>query len=321
MTPTPLPLKSPRAVQLTRAEDRLSFLYSEKCSVRQDDNGTKLVIGGPAGPRDAYLPTSSLGALILGPGTSITQPAVIALGRAGCSVSFVGSAAIRSYGTFLSPNAPTQLLQQQACVVADEKQRVTAVKRMFAKRFPDDGTISATVNDVSLEQLRGLEGIRMKAIYQAHARRHRLSRWRRNSGTDPAMGAPDGVNLALNYANTALYGVTNCVIGLLGLSPGLGLLHTGNRMSFALDIADLYKTEVTIPLAFKVGSSSNPELEMMRQLREQFRLLKLLPRIVDDIHEVLGVDAGSVDGEDWAVNDVYLWGDGDQSQLSRAGKA
>lgn len=321
MTPTPLALKSPRALQLTRAEDRLSFLYADMCSVSQDDNGTKLGIDGESGPRDAYIPTATLGALILGPGTSITQPAIVALGRAGCSVSFVGMGAVRSYGTFLSPNAPTRLLQQQARIVSDDALRVSAVKAMFAKRFPDSGMIPSSVNDLPLEHLRGFEGIRMKAVYQSHARQHRLSRWRRNSGTDPKMGEPDGVNLALNYANTALYGVTQCVVGLLGLSPGLGLLHTGNRMSFILDIADLYKTELTIPLAFQAGSAANPQLEVMRQLRRKFRLLRLVPRIVDDIYEILGIDTESVDGDDWDVNDMYLWGEGDASVLSREGKA
>lgn len=289
------------------------------CTVSQDDNGTKLSIEGGGGPRDAYLPAAALSAVILGPGTSITQPAIVALGRAGCSVSFVGSGAVRSYGTFLSPNAPTSLLQLQASVVSDHTLRVTAVKTMFAKRFPDAGMIPSSVNDLTLEHLRGFEGIRMKAVYQMQARQHHLSNWHRNSGTDPEMGTPDGVNVALNYANTALYGVTHSVIGLLGLSPGLGILHTGNRMSFVLDIADLYKSDLTIPLAFNAGSAPNPQLEVMRQLRRKFRLLRLIPRIVDDIHEVLGVTSDSMDGNDWDVNDVYLWGEA-TTTLSRKGK-
>src|SRR5699024_6303017 len=104
------------------------------------------------------------------------------------------------------------------------------------------------------------------------------------------------------------------------LSPGLGILHLGNRMSFVLDIADLYKTDVTIPLAFQAGSASNPQLEVMRQLRKKFKLLRLMPRIVDDIHELLGVGGESVDGDDWDVNDVYLWSSSDEPALSRKGK-
>lgn len=200
----------------------MSFLYVEMCSVSQDDNGTKLTTGGQDGHQSTYIPSATIAAIILGPGTSITQPAVVALGRAGCSVSFAGSGAVRSYGTFLSPNSPTRLLTRQAEVVSDPAQRAVAARVMFSKRFPDNGMISRSTEQMNLEALRGLEGVRMKETYRLLARRHRLSGWRRNSGTGPSMGEPDPVNLALNYANTALYGVTHCVVGLLGLSPGSG---------------------------------------------------------------------------------------------------
>ncbi|MEJ7689327.1 MAG: CRISPR-associated endonuclease Cas1 [Nocardioidaceae bacterium] len=78
-------------------------------------------------------------------------------------------------------------------------------------------------------------------------------------GTRANSGRLDTVNEALNYANTALYGVVQGIIGALGMSPGLGIVHEGNPRAFVLDIADLYKTDVTIPLAFAQWKSDEPD--------------------------------------------------------------
>ena len=247
---TPIRLKHPKAQRLTRVEDRASFFYVDRCAVIQDNNGTALTVNGIKGPQTVYLPTATLAALLLGPGTSITQAAAAALAQSGTAAVFTGSGMVRSYGAFLSPFAPTDLLLRQAAIVSDPGQRERVAKAMFAKRFPDSSRVTAANARVTIQQLQAFEGVRMRATYQASARQHRLTNWRRNNGTDPGMGEPDAVNVALNHANAALYGVVNCAVLLLGLSPGLGVIHTGNRQSFTLDIADLYKTRITIPAAF-----------------------------------------------------------------------
>lgn len=300
---TPHALKRPSALRLARAADRLSFVYVDKCSVSQDDNGTVLSVNGENGPRLVYLPTATLCALILGPGTSITQPAAAALAASGCIVMFTGSGMIRSYSSFVTPNRPTDLLLRQAAVVSDPDRRASVARSMFTKRFP--GQIDTTNADI--QQLQALEGVRMKALYRMHAQRHRIPHWRRNNGMLPKMGPPDAVNVALNHANTALYGVVTCVVILLGLSPGLGVIHTGNRISFVLDIADLYKAEITIPVAFAAKDAVNPGQEVNRALRDNMRLVRLLPRIVDDILELLHMPSPSQDGDDWDVDDIWLW--------------
>lgn len=292
--------------------DRLSFLYVDLCRVQQDDNGTKFRVEGAGGARDTYFPAASLAALLLGPGTSITQPAVTALGRAGCAVVFCGSRAVRSYGAFLPPNASTALLERQAQVVSDPVERRRAVARMFAMRFAGSG-LPVDGAGASLEQLRGFEGVRMRSFYRGQARKYHLSGWRRNSGHGAASTEPDPVNVALNYANQALYGVTLCAVSLLGMSPGLGLLHTGNRLSFVLDIADLYKTKITIPAAFQAGTSGKPA-RVMELMRGEFRLLRLLPRMVDDIRAVL--DVGGDDGATWDVDEMSLWEGGQLPDVS-----
>jgi CRISPR-associated protein Cas1 len=157
---------------------------------------------------------------------------------------------------------------------------------MYEKRF-GTGTVPP---GTSLAQLRGLEGQRVKAHYRLLAQQYRIGRFRR--AYDPtSWDTQDPVNLALSSANTCLYGIVHAAILALGCSPALGYVHSGNQQAFVYDIADLYKADLTIPLAFSLHNSGNPEAEARRSFRNGLRLFKLLPRIVTDIQELLA--AGS----------------------------
>lgn len=126
----------------------------------------------------------------------------------------------------------------------------------------------------------------MKALYRTFAQRYRTGKFRRSY--DPAQwDAQDPVNLALSAASACLYGVVHAVTLALGCSPALGFIHSGTQHAFVYDIADLYKAKVTVPLAFSVSKSANPEQDVRRKLREEFRLLKLMPTIVTDIQQLL----------------------------------
>jgi len=302
---TPVRLTRPSALLLSRVSERLSFLYMDRCAVHQEDNGTVAVVEVESGRRTTQIPVATLTCLLLGPGTSITQQAASALARAGCGVSFVGAGAVRAYGAFLSPYAPTDRLERQAHIVVDPELRVDAARRMYVKRFP--GASSATFAQGSIEQMRGIEGIRMRGVYDQYAKKQRIRGWRRNTGTRPEDGPPDIVNRALNSANSALYGIVNAVVLALGMSPGLGVIHTGNRQSFILDIADLYKTRITIPLAFGLHKDPNPESTVLRQLRGRLQLVRMLPEIITDIDDVIGLP-GERDADDWDIDTLRLWG-------------
>lgn len=302
---SPLGLKQPRAMSLTRVSDRLTFLYLDRCRVERDDNGVHALVE-PTDPETGetkrwttYLPISTITTLMLGTGTSITAPAVAACSRSGCGIVFTGAGAVRSYGAFLSPYASSELLEAQARQWAAPGARVDAAKRALSLRFPDLSGIDPGV--VSLEQLRGFEGARMRATYQAHAKKHRLTGWKRNY-TDPQ----DGANIAMNYGNTALYGLANAVVQALGLAPGLGFIHSGNRQAFVLDLADIYKTSIVIPKAFALHSDADPGRAMMDHLRDQLRLLRVLPRMVEDIRGILGEPAEDPE-LDWDVDSLDLW--------------
>lgn len=301
------------AVSLTRLSDRLSFLYLDMCRVEQDDNGTHTRIETEDGVfYTTYLPSADLACLMLGPGTSISAPAASALARNGCAVMMVGAGAVRTYSVWSPVSKSTKLLEAQATASVLPEIRSRVATRMLRMRFPDLAVPEANRDGtpVTLEQLRGLEGARMKAVYRDHARRYRMASWRRRFDESDGKGPLDAVNEALNHANTALYGVCLAVVCGLGMSPGLGIVHSGSARAFVLDIADLYKTEVTVPLAFKQLNSTTPGRDVMRALREEFVLLKLLPRIVDDIHRVLDIELPEGDGTGWEVDFLSLWGSG-----------
>lgn len=299
------------AISLTRLSDRLSFLYLDKCRVEQDDNGTHARVETADGTvHTTYLPSATLSCLLLGPGTSISAPAASALARTGCAVVMTGAGGVRTYSVWSPLSSSTRLLEAQARASVLPEIRSQVAVRMLRMRFPDLAVPEANRDGspVTLEQLRGLEGARMKAVYREQARRYRMSSWRRRFDESDGKGPIDAVNEALNHANTALYGVCLAVVSGLGLSPGLGIVHHGSPRAFVLDIADLYKTEVTVPLAFKQLNSANPGRDVMRALRDEFRLLRLLPRIVDDLHALLDVDLPAGETSDWDVDLLSLWG-------------
>lgn len=303
---TPVSLKRPTAISLSRVSDRVTFLYVDRCRIVQDDNGIGAQVFAEDGRLDTttYLPAATISCLLLGPGTTLTHAAAGTLARAGCLAAFVGAGGVRSYSTFGSIAHRTELLQRQAVVATDPEERVQAARWMYAKRFP-----GPLPDGLTIEQLRGLEGARVKAIYSLAAKKHRITRWRRNTGTGN-FGDPDPVNVALNYANAALYGVVGAAVQALGLATGLGIIHEGQRSAFVLDIADLYKAELTIPLAFKQWKSEDPGREVMRALRKEFTLLRFIPRIVDDIYGVLGKEVEPEADDGWEVEDLRLWSPG-----------
>lgn len=299
---------------LARLEDRLSFVYLDLCRIEQDDNGTHARMESETGTvKTTYLPTAKMACLLLGPGTSITAPAAAALARNGCAVLFVGSGGIRTFSTLSPLSNSTKLLNAQALASSDPVRRAAVAEQMLRMRFEDFEvpTSNTDGSPVSMEQLRGVEGVRMKAIYLNEARRRRLKGWHRRKSDSDGAGPLDPVNEALNYANTALYGVCLAAICGLGMSPGLGIIHEGNPRAFVLDIADLYKTDVTIPLAFRLAGNKNAGRAAMGKLRHEFYLMRLLPRIVNDLQSLFG--DGSEDPEDeqeWEVRALSLWNTG-----------
>ncbi|MFF3113548.1 type I-E CRISPR-associated endonuclease Cas1e [Kitasatospora sp. NPDC057904] len=287
---------------LPRIADSLSFLYLDIVRIVQDDTGVCAEVTTPSrGTETVYLPTAALSCVLLGPGTSITARALTTLARHGTTVVIAGSGGVRCYAATLPDSLTTTWLERQARAWADDTTRLAVARAMYEQRFGR----GAAPPGATLNKLRGLEGDRVKAHYRLLAQQHRIGRFRRNY--DPkSWDTQDPVNLALSSANTCLYGIVHAAILALGCSPALGFIHNGNQQAFVYDIADLYKAELTIPLAFSLHASPQPEADARRGFRDGLRLFRLLPRIVTDIQRLLapGQDITLPDPEEQLVD---LW--------------
>ncbi|MHA4818274.1 type I-E CRISPR-associated endonuclease Cas1e [Streptomyces aculeolatus] len=295
-------LAVPTLAMLPRVADSLSFLYLDIVRVVQDDTGVCAQIQTPRGTDTVYIPTASLSCLLLGPGTSITARALATLARHGTTVVVTGSGGVRTYAGIQPESLSTHWLEHQARAWANETSRLDVAVRMYEHRFHED-----VPDGTTLDTLRGMEGQRMKSLYRLLAQQHGIGRFRRNYRPDQ-WEDQDPVNLALSAANTCLYGIAHAAILAMGCSPALGFVHSGKHHAFLYDIADLYKAETTIPLAFSLHDSTNPERDARLRLRDGLRLFKLLPRIVTDIQALLNPAADEEpDQERHAADLVHLW--------------
>jgi CRISPR-associated protein Cas1 len=290
---------------LTRAQDRLSFLYLERCVIHRDSNA----ITATSDKGVVHIPAATLGVLMLGPGTSITQQAMMLLADNGATAVWVGEQGVRYYAHGRSLARSSRLLVAQAAAVSHRDRRLAVARAMYRMRFPGEDT-----GGLTMQQLRGKEGARVRRCYREHARRTGVSWSNREYNPDDFAGG-DPINQALSAAHACLYGIVHAVIVAVGASPGLGFIHTGHERSFVYDIADLYKAEISIPVAFDIAASGSSDIgaDTRRAIRDRVHDGALLDRCVRDIRTLLLTPEGSgpID-DDWldeeAASDVVrLW--------------
>ncbi len=266
---------------LPKVRDSWSYLYVEHARIEQEEKAIALYDARGKTP----VPCASLTLLMLGPGTSITHAAIRALADNGCLVAWTGEEGVRFYAQGLGETRSARNLLWQAWQWADPKRHLEVVFRLYRMRFTQPLPAHLT-----LQQVRGLEGVRVREAY-ARASRETGVPWTGRSYKRQRWSEADPVNRALSAANSALYGVCHAAIVAAGYSPALGFIHTGKMLSFVYDIADLYKADLTIPVAFRAAADGTHDLEgrVRRQCRDAFRAHRLLERIVDDIDRALGV--------------------------------
>ena len=235
-------IAAPTLAMLPRVGDSLSFLYADVVRIVHDDTCVCAETTSADGEvTRVYLPTSALSCVLLGPGTSITQPAMTTFARHGTTVICTGSGGVRCYSATTPDSLSTRWLEHQVMQWSDAERRLAVATRMYLMRFKAQVPSATT-----LQQLRGMEGQRMKAMYKLLAQQHGIGGYRR--AYDPAAwDDQDPVNLALSSANTCLYGIVHAALVALGCSPALGFVHQGAQHAFVYDNADLYKAELTVP--------------------------------------------------------------------------
>ncbi|WP_304083596.1 type I-E CRISPR-associated endonuclease Cas1e [Peptostreptococcus stomatis] len=272
---------------LPRIGDRVSFIYVEHAKINRTDSAISVYDNRGI----VTIPIAMLGVLMLGPGTDISHRAMELLGDTGTSVVWVGERGVRNYAHGRALAHSTKLLEKQAKLVTNTKTRLNIARKMYQMRFQEED-----VSFLTMQQLRGREGARVRKLYNTLAKETGVEWIKREYDID---NYKDGtvVNQALSSANVALYGLVYSVIVALGISPGLGFVHTGHDLSFVYDIADLYKADITIPIAFEIASkySSDDDIGRITRLRvrDEFVDGKLMARIVKDLQYLLEVEEDS----------------------------
>ncbi|MEU3447998.1 type I-E CRISPR-associated endonuclease Cas1e [Streptomyces thermolilacinus] len=303
-TPSERQALTPR--QLSRTGDRLSFVYLERCVVHRDANA----ITAQDAEGTTHIPSATIGTLLLGPGTRITHQAMSVLGETGAAVCWVGEQGVRYYASGRALTRSSSLMEAQARQWANPRGRLAVAREMYRLRFPDEDPAG-----LSRKELLGCEGRRVKACYRAESARTGVP-WRGRRYVPGDFSGGDPVNQAITAAAQCMYGIAHAVVTSVGCSPALGFVHSGHELSFVLDVADLYKTEVGIPVAFDVAAESHDDIgsRTRRALRDRINETALLNRCVDDIKHLLlaggSGPTGSGTAEDLAV--VTLQSDADQ---------
>lgn len=271
--------------ELPKLRDSLSYFYVEHAVVQRYQQAVEIV--NQEG--ETHIPVASLSVLLLGPGTRITHGAMLLLADNGCSVLWVGEDTTRFYAQGVGETRKGYRLLKQASLACDSEQRRQVVMNMYRYRFGDELDTS-----LSIEQIRGHEGVRVRNTYQIMSRRWGV-KWEGRRYDRGNWGNSDPINRALSAANALLNGLCHAAILSGGYSAGLGFIHTGKQLSFVYDVADLYKTDFTIPAAFETVGTGQKQVESrVRQLcRERFREGKLLQRVLPDIDKILEIDNDS----------------------------
>jgi len=289
---------------LPKVRDSLSYLYVEHCRIDRDAKA--IALHDVEGTRP--VPCANLTTLMIGPGTTITHAAVQTLADNGCMVLWTGEQGVRFYAQGMGETRAARNLLRQSWLCSHEQFRLRVVRRMYEIRFTETLDESLT-----LQQIRGKEGIRVREAYQQASRETGVE-WMGRAYRRERWADADPVNRALSAANSCLYGICHAAIVSAGYSPALGFVHTGKMLSFVYDIADLYKVELTVPMAFSVTAElagSNMESEIRRRCRDAFHEGRLMQRIVPDIDRVLSViDPATDDVPDFDADDALpggLW--------------
>ncbi len=291
-------MANPNLRALARYSDSLSQVYLEHAVIEREDHS--IAAFTPEGR--ITLPAANLSCVILGPGTRITHAAIKVLADCGSVVVWTGAEGLNFYACGQSKTRLSRGIELQAHHWADPNRRLQVVRRMYELRFPDP-----LAEGLTLQQIRGKEGVRVRDTYQKLAREYGVS-WNGRRYERENWEESDPINKALSSANAGLYAIVLAGLHSLGYSPSLGFIHTGKQLSFVYDVADLVKTKTSLPAAFEAASDGPERVESRarRILRDrcsherlQDQLTKLIPRLFQGLPEDIDSQAADLVTEIW----------------------
>jgi len=290
----------PELPSLLQVKDRLTFVYIEHCIVNRQDSA--ITVTDQRGT--VHIPSAILSVLLLGPGTDVSHRAIELVAQSGTTLVWVGEQGVRYYACGKPLTHSSTLLIRQAELVSNVRSRVAVARKMYQMRFGGED-----VSQLTMQQLRGREGSRVRNVYRKWSEQTGVP-WNGREYVPEDYEGGDMINQALSAAHACLYGLALSVLVSLGLSPGLGFVHTGHELSFVYDFADLYKADVTIPIAF-LETAKHPqkiETEVRHAARDIFVSTNLIERMVGDVHALFSTgEDGSLEAPQ--VDILRLWDD------------
>jgi len=279
--------------------DRHGLLWLERGRVTVESGtlvfttaGTELLEKG------AYdLPYQQISNLLLGPGTTISHDALRLMARHQTGLLAIGSNAVRLYATSM-PVGPdsAKRARTHARLWSDENARITVARAMYAQRIGE--ALPGHIRDINT--LRGIEGRRVKRVYQNLASQYGVQ-WKGRRYDRHAPEETDVINKAINHAATATYAASRIAVAVTGTIPQLGFIHEASGHAFALDIADLFRSSTTLPIAFQAVKRNRKqpgtkiEATTRRLAGRAFHKDNIVPQMIDRIKGFLDVDDGRGD--------------------------
>lgn len=267
---------------LPRVKDKYPFIYLERGRLEIDDSSIRWI---DADENVVPLPVATLNAILLGPGTTVTHDAIRTATAANCSVCWVGEDSLLFYAAGFLSTADTRNLRQQIGLLANPESALRVARRMFARRFPD-----ADLADKTLREMMGMEGHRVRALYQAKAQEYQVG-WKGRQFVPGKFELSDITNRILTASNAALYGILCSAVHSMGYSPHIGAIHSGSPLPFVYDLADLYKEHLCIDLAFALTrdlAGRYNKHKVSAAFRSRVIEMDLLARLSTDIPDILG---------------------------------
>ena len=235
-----------------------------------------------------HIPVGGVACLMLEPGARISHSAVALAARAGTLVTWVGEAGVRLYAAGQPGGARSDKLLWQASLALDPAARLSVVREMYRVRFGETAPLKR-----SIEQLRGIEGARVRASYDLLAKQYGV-KWKRRRYDPADWDSSDIPNRCLSAATACLHGLAEAAVLAAGYAPAIGFLHSGKPRSFVYDVADLWKTQTVVPEAFRIAAQAQKgkldmpiERAVRLACRDSFRATGMLSKIIPGIEKVL----------------------------------
>ena len=261
-------------------KERVSLIFIERGEIDVLDGA--FVVVDKTGVR-THIPIGTIACIMLEPGTRVSHRAAALAARVGTLLVWVGEAGVRLYASGQPGGARSDRLLYQAKLALDDGARLKVVRKMYELRFGEKPPERRSV-----DQLRGIEGARVRSLYERMAQRYGV-KWKGRRYDPTEWDASDLPNLCLSSATACLYGITEAAILAAGYAPAVGFIHTGKPQSFVYDIADIVKFDTVVPVAFRIAAKEprTPEREVRLACRDAFRQTKLLGKLIPLIEDVL----------------------------------